>query len=619
MASHGSTKTYLSPWRAIVISSLACLGLAACDGGGGPTVAVGGLCDDFPAVETVEGYPLYEVSEADLQDPSRRRILTCNIGMHYDAGYAVMGRQDFNPWDDDDESDSIRVEVASDVESISAGSIVLDTVNQVPLNPPTYTTPDVMHEAYILAARPTDVGEPFECSIISVSPEAVQEGIDRCLADLRQQNVRQDDSSRQPQPLRATSTTDSLAKSANALMAAASTDSIQQGGANVDSRIWTSLGRVKKSFDHYRKILWFDPARVGRGTIAFDLYRLNSADDSFDYYLVRGNWSLTPEPLNGQTSCSRMDGCGFFNNEHKVRFSLHRKHGNGPLEPGSIEKHAPENVVRKQTYNTKLGAGLKASEKGVDGSLSAEISTSYTYEAASISSDKVDDNEVGFRILHATDTGVYSIGSDLFRADPTTIGNMTSNVWAVYKFPISQQDERDNTRIVLHVNEFSGSFGSTSPAPVMPFLPIGTHLEEYRLRNSEGAHLPVYSFEFAMPHFSVKMEDAQGLWVTPTTDATRPLELRRGQTVTFMVDAGGASDTPGQHPISLGWQLLDLPDYFVASNTSGRQKSRVQITVSSAAKADPLSVAYIRFDTAPRAAAPGLQTGNIAIPVRIVN
>lgn len=588
------TGACISSLRIALLAGLATLGLAACGGGGADETPAenANLCADYPALASVQGYPVYEVPQADLQDASRAVQLACNVGRHYDAGYAVVATQDVDPWNAPDAG--ARLESADNVPAIESAENVLGVYSQVPRQEPVFTRAENQVEAFVLAARPGGQGEPLECSLFGAEAATVQRGIDLCLSELR--GLAADD----PPDAR------------KSVVRAASNPG-GRGGATIDPKVWTSLGRMTKTFDKDFQLLWFDPQRVGRGVAAFEVYRLNSSDDSFDYYLVRGDWSLTPEPR--KSVCGRVDGCAYYNNRHKLRFGLYRKHGNGEWQPGAVERHEPENVVRTQTYQAKLGAGLKVAEKGPEGSLSAEVSTTYTYEAASIRSRRLDETVVEFEVSHATDTGFYTIGGDLYRADPTTIHNMTTSVWVVYKFPVSERDSAADAGLVLDVQDFSGSFGSASPA-AMVIGPVETHLYNYRVVDSSGKR--AFTANYSLPHFSVRMRNEQGELVAPPTDAARPLLLKRGQTVTFQVDAGGAVGSAGSHPISLGWQLLDLPKQFVASHQSGRQKSTVQITVDSSARVDPLSISYLRFDTSPMAAAPGLQLGNIAIPVRIV-
>lgn len=596
------TGVCLSSWRIALLAGLAVAGLSACGGGSSDDSApteteTAAVCADYPALPAVQGYPVYTVPDADLQDESRARQLMCDVGRHYDAGYAVVASQDVDPWNDPDKGATL--EVADEVVSKDVSRDASVQVEyQVPVTEPVFSVQGNQREAFVLAARPGGIGEPLECSLFGADAAAVQRGIEACLTDLRNPVVEGNDTDVRKRALRA-----------------AVSDSVSRGGATVDPKVWTSLGRMTKTFDKDRQILWFDPERVGRGLVAFEVYRLNSAEDSFDYYLVRGDWSLTPEPRSAYRGCGRIDGCGFYNNRHKIRFGLYRKHGSGEWQPGAVEKHEPENVVRTQTYQTKLGAGLKVAEKGPEGSLSAEISTSYTYSAASIRSRRLDETVVEFEISHATDIGIYTLGGDLYKGDSTTISNMNTSVWVVYKFPVSERDKSADASLVLDVGDFSGSFGNATPAALL-WGPVETHLYDYRVVDSTKAR--AFTASYALPHFSVRMRNERGQFVEPTTDAEAPLTLKRGQTVTFQIDAGGSAGTVGTHPISLGWQLIDLPKHFIASNQSGRQKSTVQITVDSSARVDPLSISYLHFDTAPRAAAPGLQAGSISIPVRIV-
>lgn len=69
-------------------------------------------------------------------------------------------------------------------------------------------------------------------------------------------------------------------------------------------------------------------------------------------------------------------------------------------------------------------------------------------------------------------------------------------------------------------------------------------------------------------------------------------------------------------PLVLNWQLIDLPSYFNASNTSGNKQGRIEVVVRPEAKIG--ETGFLKFNTSPRAAAPGLQGGNLAIPFVIV-
>src|SRR5690606_31284605 len=118
--------------------------------------------------------------------------------------------------------------------------------------------------------------------------------------------------------------------------------------------------------------------------------------------------------------------------------------------------------------------------------------------------------------------------------------------------------------------------------------------------------------------------NGQGDFVPPPVDdarqakAAEPLPLKAGQTVRFFIDAGGpATGTANaSHPITLTWQLPQLPSYLMASNTSGSQRSMITIRV--AAHAQPDDAGYLRFNTSPPGSAPGMQTGDIAVPFQIV-
>src|SRR5690606_13965221 len=136
-----------------------------------------------------------------------------------------------------------------------------------------------------------------------------------------------------------------------------------------DPRAWTTLGTLNQatSVTNVRpEERWQVPTRykAGSATVAFTVYRLNSVD-SQDFYLVRGQWSLTPNFISTSSTCNA-DGRNwyYYNNMHQLGFSLQRVRGKGAgAEQGQIHSHAPQSVVRKKSYSFTLGAGLKAGGK----------------------------------------------------------------------------------------------------------------------------------------------------------------------------------------------------------------------------------------------------------------
>ncbi|MGE4339508.1 MAG: hypothetical protein AB7E55_26600, partial [Pigmentiphaga sp.] len=324
--------------------------------------------------------------------------------------------------------------------------------------------------------------------------------------------------------------------------------------------------------------------------------------------------------------------------EHALRFTLKRKHtvtvDGAPTrieaEFGRLVDYSPRNVVKEQTYNAKIAGGLKtsskATEKGVEtgseSSLSGEISTSYTFKSVNIVAREGDNGLVGFEISHDINQSPFS-STGIYSNVGTTIATMRGSYWALYQFERDSRDTQDNAGLILEVHEQSGSFGQYQSVVYGGGQLIGDALRTHRysIHDHENPKL-AYTVDFSLPHFSLGIANRRGEpFVAPPGNLDSPLKLKPGQDFILLIDAGGSpsggtQDPSRTHPIALSWQTFSLPASFTMAPDSGNQKTEVRVFVKPDAKVGEKN--FLRFNSKPTGAAPGLQTGDLAIPYEIV-
>lgn len=584
--------------RPLIATSLLTLVLAGCGGdSNNGNDAQAGMCAGTAPVAAVKGYPAY-TPDAGIyadEDASEYKAAACNMVAHYNAGYAIVMTEDADPWTDGDKATHPVIESAKPLATSDPQPGDEQQINQVASGTPVYQRyAEGYREIHVMATLPGGQGEPWECDELApASQEQAAPG--NCLATLRELDAQNPPSTKQRPSTR-------LAKS--------DTGTGTYGDAIPDKEEWTLLGGKAYQLQYARETnRWWEQAplsgkKIGNINTAFDVYRLNGVE-SFDYFLVKAKWSMSPESYWG--SCSKGLQCAFFNNEHKLGFVLQRKHkGAAKLESGDLVSYVPQNIVRKQTYTTKIGGKLNFGAK-VDGGLTAEVSTSYTYSAASISAKENHDQSVLFKVSHATGRGLgFGIMCDLCDDDPTTIGTMPTTVWALYRFPRTDLDTQAGTEMIVNVNEQSGYMGMYHDA-------WGTLTYPYRVVDKDDSSR-AYAFSYALPYFSVKQVDADGKLIDLPRSATNPLKLKRGQVLQLRIETGGTMENGT--PITLGWQIINPPSFLTIPNTTGSTSSTIDVVVRGNAPAG--EVEYLKFNTKPRAAAPGMDGTDLAIPIQIM-
>jgi hypothetical protein len=575
-------------------ASLLTLGLAGCGGSGNSgDAAQADMCAGTAPVTAVKGYPTYTPGQgiyADEDSPAYQAAI-CDMVAHYDAGYALVMAEDADPWTDGDKATRPVIETAASLESTDPQPGDEQQISQVASGTPVFARyQEGYREVYVMAVLPGGQGEPWECD--EVAPASQEAAVQAsCLATLRALDVQQQPSQR---------------AKADATGA--------YGDATPDRTQWTLLGGKTRQFSYsWQDEFWrgsdfyfVNGKPVGNISTTFDVYRLNGVDP-FDYFLVKAKWLMTPESLR---PCGGA-GCAFYNNEHRLGFVLQRKHEGAKPENGERMGYLPENVVRKQIYNTKIGGKLGFGSK-LDGGLTAEVSTSYTYSAASISAKANADTSVLFKVSHATSLGTLGFGCDLCDADPTTVGTMDTTVWALYRFPRTVQDTQAGSEMIVSVTEQSGEMGASTFGGII-VAGLESKLAPYSIRD-EKDRSRAYAISYALPYFSVKLVDADGKLTDPPRSAANPLKLKRGQVLKLRIETGGTIDSGT--PITLGWQVISPPSFLNIANTSGATSATIEAVVRNNA---PLGeVEYLKLNTMPRAAAPGMDGTDLVIPIQIV-
>ncbi len=583
-------------------ASLLTLGLAGCGGGSNSgNAAQADICASTAPVAPVKGYPAHTPGQGIYADEDSReyQAAACDIIAHYDAGYAIVMAEDADPWTDGDKATHPVVEAAAPLETADPQPGDEHQISQVASGAPVFTRyEEGYREVYVMAALPGGQGEPWECDEVTPASQE-QAAMDGCLATLRALDVPQQQAKAQ---------------------AAASTS----GDATPDREQWTLLGSKTRQFSYaWPKESWWEIDSAGDyssllgnkkiGTIntTFDVYRLNGAD-AFDYFLVKAKWAMTPESV---WKC-QITRCAFFNNKHELGFVLQRKHEGAWPHNGERVAHMPQETVRGEVNRASIGGQLGFGNKE-EGRVTAAVSTSYDYTAATISTWAGSDAAVLFQIHHATHLStafrISDCGNFCNGGAPTTQGTMETTVWVLYRFPHSEKDNWPGSEMIVRVNEQAGTMGQFQTSGHPMGLYATKRLAPYKIVDEKDSSR-AYALSYALPYFSVKLVDADGKLTDPPRSAANPLKLKRGQALKLRVETGGTIDSGT--PITLGWQVISPPSFLHIANTSGAASATIEAVVRNDA---PLGkVEYLKLNTQPRAAAPGMDGTDLAIPIQIV-
>ncbi|HDR8968252.1 TPA: hypothetical protein QDB13_005938 [Burkholderia vietnamiensis] len=554
---------------------LASVTLAGCGGDSSPSVQASAFpsCSNAARVPSVDGYPVYRVQAGDVDK--------CAVAAHYDAGYAIVADRDIDIWGPTDDMPVFKVDsgvAATEPTGINGIISTVAVASSIPI-----ATKSEQSSAFILAKSAVD-GTPVECEIQGGPMDA--DGIDRCLAPVRTSQLRQ-------------RLTKSAVPSA-AVRAAAESPAGITGNANPDPSAWTLLGNSSQevSLESFTDNWWQSDQKAGSAQIQFSVYRLNSSTHN-DYYLVKANWETSPQPRINKThptrkdTCVKGDYCGYYNNLHDMAFSLSVVRGGVSIQ-GNIDNYMPKTVERNTTVTQKMGGSLSFGEKGISGSVSGEIATSYTYSAQNLISSS-EHGIAEFISSHATSA------SDIWKADPTTVGTAGTVAWVLFSVP--EGDPALEESVQIKVSKFEGSFGLRADNDLVSH----TYLYDYKLAKP-------YTISYSTPTFGVKVLNDDGTSRPVPAGHNNAIRLKAGQSTELQISAGDYST-----PIRLAWQVTNLPDWIVASVEKGSVNSgNGNVTLTVRPNAAPGVLGYVMINTSPRAAAASMRNQDIAIPIQVV-
>ncbi|WP_250491608.1 hypothetical protein [Caballeronia sp. GAWG1-1] len=534
-------------------------------------------CQSTAAVPDVTGYPVFQVDS--------RNADMCSVIAHYNAGYAIVSDGVIDPWNPADQAPMFAS--LDGVQAVDPASDSL-VINSVPASSaPRTSSDDAAKQRFVLARSVDDSNAPTECAYAG-SADTLDAQVSDCLATLRA-----------AQTTFASDTAVSIAKSAD--LRAVKKDAQTPGFAMPDPTAWTLIGSSRQTYQlNARTNTYFADQSTGNVQLNMAVFRLNSYLND-DYYLVRAIWSANPR---SKGNCDSQI-CGFFNNDHTLAFNLSVLRGSQTVA-GIIEGSAPQTVLRNKSHAEKIGSGLKVGDKGPEVSVSSEVATSYSYSAVNVINSS-SDGQLKFALSHATSVG-FSFGGDLFDADPTTVGGVQMTAWGLFRVPNdgTHQTQPDDVRVT--VNEMSGNFGYFMRPGVFPMNVAFNRASLYGYSSDKP-----YTITVSPPVFDVKVPLDDGSYRSVDVDDPAPLRLKPGQTTTIDVYAGDAST-----PYRLGWQLVDSPSWLTISTGKGsRYAGYRRVTVKVADNATVGSTDYIRFNTAPAAAAASTRNGPLEIPVLV--
>jgi hypothetical protein len=590
--------TRFIPRSAAAAASALLLALAGCGSSGSSDAPQAGMCASTPPVAPVQGYPVHTPGQGIYADEGSReyQAAACDMIAHYDAGYAIVMAEDADPWTDGDRATRPVIEVAAPLEPNDPQPGDAQETGQDTNSKPVFERYEQGYrEVYVMAALPGGQGEPWECDQVMPASEE-QAAMDGCLSTLRELDAQQ-----QPRAKQA--------------MADTTTAAGTYGDAVPDREQWTWLGEKSYQFkfdwkhDEWQAPMPLSVKRIGNIDTAFDVYRLNGVD-SFDYFLVKAKWSMTPESYPNRKACGPGLSCDFFNGTNHLGFTLQRKHkGVNEAEIGSLVNYIPKNIARNKPFDIDIGGQLKFGSE-TDGGVTAGISATYFYSAASITAFGLETNSVYATVSNTTSQGDWENNCGICK-EPTTIGTMPTTLWALYRFPRTDQDTQAGTEMIVEVKN---QWGSMRLYRYQTGLVRFVHALPYKIVDQK-AGLRAYAISYALPYFSVKRVDADGKLTDLPRSAANPLKLQRGQVLRLRIETGGTIDSGT--PITLGWQVISPPQaFFTIAKTSGAASATIEAVVRNDA---PLGkVEYLKFNTQPRAAAPGMDGTDLAIPIQIV-